>query len=153
MADVGNMDFKHDLKMWKRAELEFMEIMSENKKVKNIERPQWVFPDWDVKTIMQSWTEFTWEVKRDWRYPSTKCLGIEYENKGVPSGILTSKADFYVYKLGEKFYYCKRSDLLRLLFKTEDKWDKMWWDDWTSRLYIIPENIFYTIAQEIKWEN
>ncbi len=153
MAEVWNMDFKHDLKMWKWAELEFMDLLSYKKNVKSIERPQGKFPDYDVKSTNQNWTEFTWEVKWDWWYPSTKCLWIEYENKWVPSGILTSKADFYVFKLGAKFFYCKRAELLRLLFNTPDKWDKIGGDDWTSRLYIIPENLFYTIATEVKWED
>lgn len=146
------MDFKQDLKMWKRAELEFMELLSYSWQVASIEWPQGKFPDYDVKAKMKDWGEFTYEVKRDGIYPNTKCLWIEYECKWVPSGILTSKADYYVYKLWTDFYFAKKWDLLELLIKSTDKKECQWGDDGTAKLRVIPEEEFYTIAKKI-WKN
>ena len=146
------MDFKQDLKMWKRAELEFMELLSYSWQVASIEWPQGKFPDYDVKAKMKSGNEITYEVKRDGIYPNTKCLWIEYECKWVPSGILTSKADYYVYKLWNDFYFAKKGDLLELLMKSTDKKECQWGDDGTAKLWVIPEQEFYTIAKKI-WKN
>lgn len=145
------MDFKQDLKLWKRAELEFMELLSYIKDVDVIERPQGKFPDYDVKMKLKDWREMTYEVKRDWIYPTSKCLGIEYECKGVPSGILTSKADYYVYKLWNDFYFAKKSDLLELVIKSPEKKECQWGDDGTSKLRVIPEQEFYKIANRL-WQ-
>lgn len=147
------MDFKQDLKMWKRAELEFMEQLSYSKDVVNIERPQWLFPDYDVKIKLKDWREITYEVKRDWIYPTSKCLWIEYECKGLPSGILASKADYYVYKLGSDFYFAKKADLLELVIKSTTKKDCQWGDDGTAKLWVIPEEEFYTIATKLGWQH
>ena len=146
------MDFKEDLKMWKWAELEFMELLSYSWQVASIEWPQGKFPDYDIKAKMKSWAETTYEVKRDWIYPTSKCIWIEYECKGVPSGIMTSKADYYVYKLWLDFYFAKKGDLLELLMKSTTKVERQWGDDGTSKLRVIPEQEFYTVAKKI-WQN
>ena len=146
------MDFNQDLKMWKWAELEFMELLSYSWQVASIEWPQGKFPDYDVKAKMKSGNEITYEVKRDWIYPNTKCLWIEYECKWVPSGILTSKADYYVYKLWNDFYFAKKWDLLELLMKSTDKKECQWGDDGTAKLWVIHEDEFYTIAKKL-WKN
>jgi hypothetical protein len=41
------------------------------------------------------------EVKSDRRTSETSNVYIEYWSRGKPSGISTSQADFYVYKVGE----------------------------------------------------
>lgn len=145
------MEFKQDLKMWKRAELEFMELLSASKEVANIERPQGMFPDYDIKVKLKDWRETTYEVKRDGIYPTSKCLWIEYECKGMPSWILASKADYYVYKLWNDFYFAKKSDLLELVIKSTEKKECQWWDDGTSKLWVIPETEFYKVAKKI-WQ-
>ena len=147
------MERKEDLRKWKQAELEFMDLLSQSKKVATIEWPQWNFPDYDIKTKLHGWTEYTYEVKRDGIYPTSRRVGIEYERKWCPSGILTSKADFYVYKLGEDFYFARKGSLLELLMLSTTKRFCQWWDDGTVKLRIIPEEEFYKVATKYEKKN
>lgn len=46
--------------------------------------------------------QITFEVKEDFLCEKTGNVGLEFEYRGRPSGIQTSEADYYVYKLHTK---------------------------------------------------
>lgn len=146
------MDFNEDLKIGKKAENEFASILVKTGMVASLEIPQWKFKDYDVRIKTVWGKEITYEVKYDGIYPTSKCVWIEYECKGVPSGIMTSKSDYYVYKLGSDFFFAEKSKLLELLMLSTTKKACQWGDDGTSKLRVIPEQEFYTVAKKI-WQN
>lgn len=142
------MKREEDLKLWKKAEHEFASILIMGGKVTWWEEPEWKFSDYDMKLKSEKW-DFTVEVKNDNIRPTTKRVWIEYECKGVPSWIAVSKADYYVYKLWDDFRMTPRSKLINLLFTSKTKQERQWGDDWTAKLWIIPEWEFYSIAKKI----
>lgn len=145
------MKREEDLKEWKKAEHEFASLLIMKWKITWWEEPQWKFSDWDMKLKSEA-GEFTVEVKTDNIRPTTKWVWIEYECKGKPSWIAISKADYYVYKLWNDFWMTPRGELINLLLNSETKEKRQWGDDWTAKLWVIPEEEFYSIAKKI-WEN
>jgi len=146
------MKREEDLKKGKLVELEFIYRLSETDKYTNIERPQWKFPDYDVKARSKDGTASTYELKYDGIYPTSKCVWIEYECHWQPSGVAISKADYFVYKLWDHFYCAKRGKLLELLMASTTKVACQWWDDGTAKLWVIPEEEFYTVAIKL-WDD
>ena len=143
--------FEEDLKKWKKAEHEFAALLLRMWVIIWWEEPQWKFSDYDMK-LKTVGGEYTVEVKRDERRPSTKKIWIEFADGNKPSWISVSKADYYVYNLGEDFWSASRSKLLSLLFTTTNKELCKWWDSWEVLLWVIPEEEFYSIAKKV-WKN
>lgn len=54
--------------------------------------------EYDIRAIIKG-KEYTFEVKEDFIGERTGNVGLEFECRGKPSGIQTSKADFHIYKL------------------------------------------------------
>lgn len=62
----------------------------------------------------------TIEVKEDFLCQDTGNIAVEFKCRGVDSGITTTKADFYIYKVHEigykiHYYMMKTSDLRKLV--------------------------------------
>lgn len=79
-----NSDFKYDLRLGNESENDL------------------------AKTLSNS----TVEVKHDKAFPYTGNLYIEYGSRGKPSGISTTHADYWAYKLGESWVLIP-TDVLR----------------------------------------
>jgi len=62
-------------------------------------------------SIKSSKYKYKFEVKADLMSNHTNNYYIEYESSGKPSGILTSKADYYVITNGKNYYCIKLSKL------------------------------------------
>ena len=84
-------------------------------------------PDWDVKLDQGVAAErrfidlvggSTYEVKRDGYAWKTGLFYIEYENRGKPSGIMTTRADYWVLTSGSMdFFAVVETEKLRRLAK------------------------------------
>lgn len=75
--------------------------------------PDEAFPDYDIKTQWNG-AQQTWEVKRDGYTKYTGNIVIEFESSGRPSGIMTTKADTYIYLVdGEPTVFFIPTDVLR----------------------------------------
>ena len=83
---MGN--FNADLSFGKKWENLAQQILGENV----VEVAEGCFHDWDFRTA-----NATYEVKADRYAHRTNCCFIEYECNGKPSGISSSKADYYMY--------------------------------------------------------
>ena len=63
--------------------------------------------------------DYTFEVKEDFMTCKTGNVALEFECRGKPSGIQTSQADFYVYKIhgknGIHYYLFKKENLLKMI--------------------------------------
>jgi hypothetical protein len=142
--------FEEDLMIGKEAELDFAWILLKRGKwtISNIELPEWKFEDYDMMVTYPSW-DISFEVKKDNIRPRSREIWIEFQDGWRPSGISASKADFYVYNLGWEYWSTPRSRLLNLLLTTENKRLCQWGDSWEVKLWVIPENEFYSIAKKI----
>jgi len=54
----------------------------------------------------------TFEVKNDLMAEKTGNIAIEFESRGKPSGVSTTKADYWVYKFSNMFYIIERTVLV-----------------------------------------
>ena len=96
---MPNYDFKKDLPVAKQTEKEVAEILKKNYKAVILG-----FNDdnkYDILTEIED-EEKTFEVKEDFLCEFTGNVGLEFECRGKISGIQTSKADYYLYKLHTK---------------------------------------------------
>jgi hypothetical protein len=80
------------------------------------------FYDYDVCACHENdWISF--EVKNDVMSGKTGNLAIEYWNskKNAPSGVMATKASYWVHKFNGKLHYCLVADLKNFLDKTPPK--------------------------------
>lgn len=142
--------FNEDLKEWKAVEREFASRLLK-RDVSKIEFSEWKFKDRDIKATFHKLGqtyEKTFEVKRDKKADETGNVWIEYMFNWSPSWIYTSKADYIVYKLCDKFYY---TDRIRLIIElsTLCKEDVCGGDKDMSRMRLIKKDVFKVITTEI----
>lgn len=106
-----NSDFKYDLEVGNEAENEFAALLS-NSKV---------------------------EVKYDIMAKYTGNVFIEFESRGKPSGLATTKADFWVIKVDKSFITFKVDDLKSVCRKWyKDNGSIVGGDSDTSKGLLIP---------------
>lgn len=142
--------FREDLKAWKAVEREFASRLLKWD-VTKIEFSQGKNPDWDIKASLVKEgvpIERTYEVKHDMVSDTSGNVWFEYSYDGHPSGIYTSKADYIVYKLGDKFYCIDRLKLIIELSKLLKR-DVCGWDDDKSQMFLIDKDVFKCMAIEI----
>ena len=144
------MQFEQDLELWKQVEREFAQKLFKYDIV-SIEFMQWEFKDYDIKAKFRKdgqVVERTYEVKIDTISNRSGKVAFEYECNWKPSWIISSKADYIVYKLGDDFYYTERWRLINELME----WSKekaQGWNYWRSKLWIIPKELFFLIAHKM----
>lgn len=145
-----NKMFDEDLKEWKRIEREFVKRLMDWD-VLDVEISQWKFPDWDVKlSYIKDWKREckTFEIKWDKKAETSGNVWIEYMCNWHPSGIYTSKADYIVYKIWDKFYY---ADRLRFIIELSKclKQDVIGWDNDKSQMFLIKKEVFTLLTKQI----
>lgn len=112
-----NNDFKYDLKVGQAKEEELGEIFNS-------------------KTI---------EVKYDLQALKTGNVYVEYYSRGKPSGISTSKAEYYCFAFGDTFHLIKSEELKERCRKylKDKKRNKKGGDSNTSKGILLPiEELF-----------
>ena len=113
-----NYNFEDDLPIAKKTEaqitdwlvskgLTFLEDCDDNR--------------YDVKMAYGAGNEVTIEIKEDFTCERTGNVGVEVESWGRPSGLSTSKADMYLYKIhepsGRKSMYMIKTAKLKTMVK------------------------------------
>ncbi len=142
--------FKEDLKGWKAVEREFASRLLQWD-IAKIEFSQGKCPDWDIKaSAIKNGIpiERTYEVKHDIVSDTSGNVWFEYSYDWHPSGIYTSKADYIVYKLGDKFYCVDRLKLIIELTKLSTR-DVVWGDNNKSQMFLIDKEAFKWLAIEV----
>lgn len=109
---MAHYDFRKDLAKAKEVELEFMELYCKDRTILYSKINDDNKFDILVKTPEK---EVTFEVKHDIMSCYTGNLAVEYECRGKPSGIVTSQADYWVYKLDKDFFLIERKTLRKLI--------------------------------------
>jgi hypothetical protein len=93
---MPNYDFVKDLPIAKATEIETAGVL---KKLYDAEILEYNNTNaYDISTKING-SLITFEVKEDFLCEFTGNVGLEYECRGKPSGINTSQADYYIYKL------------------------------------------------------
>jgi len=143
--------FPKSRQAWSKCEDIFAEYLSTYPGLISLERaPKKGFPDWDIKITYEKdgkIKEASYEIKSDRKSEYSGNFCLEYYNikKGWPSGICTSKADYYVYFAWGKRWIARRDELLVKLI-SECHWDIRDWGNDNSRMLIKPmteiENYF-----------
>lgn len=114
---MAHYHFKKDLEDGHQAELEVIELLKRTRPLfKNVERCH--TKEYDFRG--EVWGGYiTFEVKYDLMVEKTGNIAIEYESRGKPSGIATTKANFWVYKFLGRYFLYLTSELKKHLY--EDK--------------------------------
>ena len=102
------------------------------------------FPDYDVALYNDGQETVYFECKSDSFAVRTNALAIEFEYDGRPSGIQTTKADFWIHYLqGSNRYYLIPTEYLRQVL-SDGKWSNTvrGGDGRRSRLYIVEAKHF-----------
>lgn len=74
------------------------------------------FPDWDIEATNPSKSNtLTFEVKNDELAEDTGNVGIEFECRGKPSGIVTTKSDYWVHRYDGRFHFILTTKLRRIV--------------------------------------
>lgn len=143
--------FKNDLQNWKQIERELASKLVRRNILSLEYAPNWQFKDWDLKVRYDdNWKvlERTFEVKDDKISSGTGNVWFEFRCFGKPSGIYSSKADYIVYHLDNKFYFQDRWELLYRLGKVP-KEIKTWWDYNWAELYIVNKRYLNDLFKEL----
>lgn len=96
---MGNYDFVKDLSLATTTQTEVADILQD---VYGFEILG--FDNTNKYDILAKYKrrEYTFEVKEDFMSEDTGNVALEFSCRGKPSGIETSRADFYIYKLHRK---------------------------------------------------
>ena len=140
--------FEQDLKEWKKIELEFAKKLIDDKLVALELAPDKPFKDRDIKTTTLEWKQSTYEIKHDMVSDTSGNVWFEYYCNNAPSGVYASKADYIVYKLGDKFYSIERAKLLIRLNHANKK-SVIWGDNNNSWMYLVKKEDFIQKSQEM----
>lgn len=110
---MGNYNFTKDLKIAKVTEEEVADILVKkyNAKISDFNDTN----SHDITGTIGNKT-FTFEVKEDFQCGDTGNIAVEYSCRGKPSGIETTKAQYYIYKVhlkDKQVYVISSVDKLR----------------------------------------
>jgi len=98
---MPHYNFKEDLPIAIETEKQVAQILVELYKAKIIEFEH--TNKYDILAEING-KNCTFEVKEDFICETTGNVGLEYECRGKASGIQTSIADYYIYKLHTKYF-------------------------------------------------
>jgi len=101
---MANYDFRADLEVAKKTEKEVAILLEKIYKAKILEFG--TTNEWDILAEIGG-KVYSFEIKEDFIGERTGNVGLEYSCRGKLSGIETSKADFYIYKLHTRDYGIK----------------------------------------------
>jgi len=123
---MGNYNFRQDLQVSKETEKEVADILARlySAKIKEFRTDN----KYDILAEIEG-SDVKFEVKEDFMCVDTGNVAVEYECRGKPSGISTSDADFYIYKLETKdkgiHYIMHSSDTLKKMIEEREYFRKV----------------------------
>jgi len=96
---MGNYNFRKDLSTAKNTEQEIAQLLLY--KYGAIVKEYRTDSKYDLLASING-VDYTFEIKEDFLSGKTGNFAIEFSCRGKPSGISTTEADFYIYKLHRK---------------------------------------------------
>ena len=143
--------FEKDLERWKKTEREFAKRLLDWGLNRLEFAPNRQFKDWDIRIEFEKlWQNVikTFELKDDMISEKTWNIWFEVRCNSQPSGIYSSKADYIVYRLWDKFYYQDRWELIFLLNDIPHTQTLGW--DWNrALLYIVDKKYLSDLFKEL----
>jgi hypothetical protein len=135
--------FNKDLEFGQSYELKLLEHI----KYKSYEQAQGNFKDYDIKVFKKNGQKFTYEIKADKLISVFGNICIEFNCRGKPSGIETSKANFWcIFNVvnNDKYelYKIRRTQILNMIKDKKYKRITSGGDDYQSKLYLFDKNLF-----------
>lgn len=109
---MGNYNFWKDLESAKEIEKEAVNALSRHLELENVQFNNDYKYDF-VVTVRGKQKKY--EVKHDIMSTKTGNMAVEYECRGKFSGILTTEADYWIYKLDSDFYLIALEKLRSLI--------------------------------------
>lgn len=109
---MAHYNFRKDLKVGQQTEKEALEHLA-----KHLTYDEAEFNNdkkYDIRVVMGEQVR-TYEVKTDLMCGYTGNFALEYECRGKPSGIVTTEADYWIYKLDDGFYLISVTRLKELI--------------------------------------
>lgn len=107
MYCLGNYEWNKDIKIAEKTEKQFGKLLEEIKYT-NIGYNK--NNKYDIKAVNTKGKTVTFELKEDFKCKTTGNVAVEYHYRGKDSGIRTTKANYYAYKLHEPLgsinFYC-----------------------------------------------
>lgn len=98
---MGNYDFDSDLDVAKRTEYQMCAYLQENLSLKFLSSCD--TSDWDLEFCnSKSGEVLTFEIKEDFMCEETGNVSVEFKSRGKPSGIMVSKAEWWLYKVHQE---------------------------------------------------
>lgn len=94
---MGNYDFRRDLAVARKEEQKVASLLEAYKDVDKVELNK--DKRYDLCVFKADGSTVTIELKVDYMCRFTGNVAVEYESRGKDSGINTSEADVYIYKL------------------------------------------------------
>lgn len=99
------MTFTSDLSFGRQAETTFANYFDNTPWTATL-APNKKFPDWDV-SITSGSSNITFEIKHDRWTPKTGNVAIEIARDDQPTGLYTTKADYFVIRVDDLYYGIK----------------------------------------------
>lgn len=135
------MNFKNDLSFGEAFELELLKYISYD----SYKKPQGKFKDYDLEIISNNINTY-YEVKCDRMSFKTGNIAIEYECFDKPSGIESTKADYYGYFIlnpnGYDLYIVPVSQIKEFINKKIYKRTVKGGDYFKSHMYLFDLSVF-----------
>lgn len=144
------MTFYKDLKFGHKYEDELLKYVEHD----GYEKVEGYFKEWDIKFNLNG-NSTTYEVKSDRLAHKTGNLCIEYNCRNKPSGISTTRAEywaFFVIKGATHDCYIIKTSVLKERIANGEFQERTGGDNHTSNLYIMPIRKFAEYKVEPSYE-
>jgi hypothetical protein len=109
---MAHYNFRRDLAVGQKTEKEAAEQLKKHFNFDSLEFNN--DNKYDIKATIGELSR-TYEVKTDLMCGKTGNFALEYECRGKPSGIVTTEADYWIYKLDDGFYMISVEGLKNLI--------------------------------------
>jgi len=146
------MPFVSDLLFGKKYELLLLDYIDKGEYDDVELPPNKAFKDWDV-LVRRGDSQTAYEVKADRLTAKTGNFCIEYECSGEPSGISSTKADYYAYFVvngAQQECYIIPVAFIRKLITTGSYKKMNGGDKWKARFFLVPKAEFCQFLVERK---
>jgi len=100
-------------------------------------------------TFEKDGVTYTGELKTDYQYSQTGNVAVEYEYRNRPSGIFSTTADLWFYKLGDEYYVVSPKKIKEYVATHRRSLRFVCGgDDGASKLVLIPIEQFKSITRK-----
>lgn len=105
---------------------------------------------WDISFTGEDGISYSGELKTDYKYTFTNNIAVELSCNGKPSGLITTAASYWFYKLGEDFYWFLPATLYSHIYYNQHRLRFVnGGDRGAAYLALVPLNEFLTIATKL----